>query len=64
MQINGKSMDIENNITVEDLISKLNLNKDKLVVEVNLSIVYKDNYSTFHLNENDKVEIISFVGGG
>lgn len=64
MKINGKSMDIENNITIRDLISKLNLNKDKIVVEVNLNVVYKDNYDTFHLNENDKVEIISFVGGG
>lgn len=64
MIVNGKVYSFEGNITVSDLLKKLNLNSDLVVVEVNLNIVYKENFSDKVLNDSDRIEIISFVGGG
>ncbi|MDK2920190.1 MAG: sulfur carrier protein [Candidatus Petromonas sp.] len=64
MLINGKEMNFDENITIEKLLEKLNLNRDKVVVEVNFKIVPKEKYAEHILNHEDKIEIISFVGGG
>ncbi|MBZ4688464.1 MAG: sulfur carrier protein [Clostridia bacterium] len=64
MIVNGKERDFDSGITVNELLEKLNLSKDTVVVEVNLEIVPKDQYAAKILNEDDKVEIVSFVGGG
>lgn len=64
MVINGKEMNLKDGITIEELLKKLDLDMDKVVAEVNLEIISKEKYYEFVLNEEDKVEIISFVGGG
>lgn len=64
MIVNGKVYSFEGNITISDLLKKLNLNSDLVVAEVNLNIVYKENFSDKVLNDSDRIEIISFVGGG
>lgn len=64
MIVNGKEMNFEENITIDELLNKLNLSKDKVVVELNLEIISKEEYSTRLINHEDKIEIVSFVGGG
>ncbi|MCY6371077.1 sulfur carrier protein ThiS [Clostridium ganghwense] len=64
MVVNGEEMNFDERVTIEELLKKLDLNLDKVVVETNLEIVTKEKYNEFVLNEADKVEIISFVGGG
>ncbi|QQY80239.1 sulfur carrier protein [Keratinibaculum paraultunense] len=63
MIVNGKNIDLPQQITINELIEKLNLSVDTIVVEVDGKIIDKDKYSK-KLNNNNKVEIISFVGGG
>ncbi|RKD23689.1 sulfur carrier protein [Caminicella sporogenes DSM 14501] len=64
MIVNGIKMNFKNGITVLQLLTKLNLDKDKVVVEVNRKILDKKQYSDYLLNENDRIEIINLVGGG
>jgi len=61
--VNGKEMDFDN-ISILELLNNLNLDMNKVVVEVNLEIISKEGYSDYILNKEDKIEIISFVGGG
>lgn len=63
MIVNGKEMEFEN-ITILKLLKNLNLDMDKVVVEVNFEIISTENYQNFMLNKEDKIEIISLVGGG
>ncbi|MGL5614672.1 MAG: sulfur carrier protein ThiS [Sarcina sp.] len=63
MIVNGKQYDFEE-ISIEELLNKLNLNKDKVVVEVNLDIIRKIDYKERVINKEDTVEIVAFVGGG
>ena len=62
--INGKEMTFPAGLTVNKLLEHLGINPDQVVVQVNLGIVSKDEYANTALDSNDKVEILSFVGGG
>lgn len=63
MLVNGKEMDFDK-ITILKLLENLKLDMNKVVIEVNLEIVSKENYSDYILNHGDEIEIISLVGGG
>ncbi|RDE33885.1 thiamine biosynthesis protein ThiS [Parageobacillus thermoglucosidasius] len=63
--INGESLQIPNEVkTVSDLLAHFQLNKKIAIVEVNLTIIPKQQYETTALCNGDKVEIVHFVGGG
>jgi sulfur carrier protein len=62
--VNGAVLEKSNAATVSELLRELLINSDRVAVEVNLTIVKKEAYSTFKLNDGDKVEIVNFVGGG
>jgi sulfur carrier protein len=63
--INGESIQVPNEVkTVSDLLAHFQLNKKIAVVEVNLTIIPKQQYETTTLCNGDKVEIVHFVGGG
>lgn len=64
MIINGEEKDLKEGITVIEMLETLGLNKDKVVVEINLDIISKDKYSQMALNKKDKIEIVGFIGGG
>jgi len=61
--LNGKEMNFETNVSILKLLQQLKLDADKIVVEVNMEIVPREDYSRL-LTGGDEVEIISFVGGG
>ena len=64
MILNGKTVDLKEDISVKDLLENDDLNPQKVVVEVNMEILDDEVYSTYLLKNEDTVEVISFVGGG
>ena len=64
MVLNGKTVDLKEDISVKDLLENYDLNPQKVVVEVNMEILDDEVYSTYLLKNEDTVEVISFVGGG
>ncbi len=63
MIINGKDMHIEVN-SITELLTQLKISLQMVVVEVNGSIIDKKIYDDRVLKADDKIEIVSFVGGG
>ncbi len=63
LTVNGKEKNVEVN-TLNDLISKLKMDKSLLYIQINGEFVKKDKYKNRLLKENDNIEIISAVGGG
>ena len=61
--MNGKEYPLEREITVDELLKYLDVDSDYIVVELNGQILSKDKYSKL-LNNEDRIEIVSFVGGG
>ncbi len=64
MIINGKPMDLAPGTSIASLIHHLNLQPEKVVVEVNEVIVTSNLWLDHELSTGDKVEIVAFVGGG
>jgi sulfur carrier protein len=62
--INGEQQTVANVDNVADLLQLLDLREDRVAVEVNLHIVQRDQRATYKLMERDKIEIVSFIGGG
>ena len=61
--VNGKEKNTESR-TVQDLLDELDINNKVMAAAVNMNVVKKENWSTYELSENDKVEFLQFVGGG
>lgn len=64
MKVNGKVYEFKDEITILKLLEHLNLKQDLVVVELNFKIVPKEEYKEIILNDDDNLEIVSFVGGG
>ncbi len=62
--INGIQKDVSNNLTLINLLTELKVDSKTIVVELNENIIKKTSYESTILNPNDKLEIVSFVGGG
>jgi thiamine biosynthesis protein ThiS len=45
-------------------LKKYNLNRKKVAVELNGKILPQNKYDSKKLKNNDKVEIVQFIGGG
>ena len=64
IQLNGDPFEINNGTNLNQLLNKLKIQKNKVAIEVNGSIVEKNKYPKVILNKGDKVEIVHFIGGG
>jgi sulfur carrier protein len=64
VKVNGKEMNLKDGITIDELLSEIKFNKERVVVEVDGVIVSKDDFKSFKLTENNTIEVVSFVGGG
>ena len=62
--INGEERSFEDNTSVEDLLSHLEIKRDRLAVERNRAIVPRTEYEKTMLADGDVLEIVSLVGGG
>ena len=63
VKINGKNYEI-NNVSLLSFLKENNYNIDVIAIEYNGNIIKKSEYSSIILSSGDKVEIVSFVGGG
>ncbi|MCL2660390.1 MAG: sulfur carrier protein ThiS [Acidobacteriaceae bacterium] len=50
--------------TLEDLVVELGLKGDRVAVEHNGEIVPRSRWSATALHEEDRLEVVHFVGGG
>ena len=64
IQLNGKKVIIKSNYSLFDLLKKYKLNNRKIAIEYNGVIIQKTNYRKKNLKNNDKIEIVHFIGGG
>jgi len=62
--VNGKEEQIDKDAALFSIINKFSLDIDRIVLEHNGDIPDKTAYNEIILKENDRIEIIQFVGGG
>ena len=64
IKANGKIKSIPDNNKMSDLINKLKIPIKKVAIELNQEIIDKKNIDKINLKNNDKIEIVHFIGGG
>jgi sulfur carrier protein len=62
--INGCWENIKSGINVRKLLQLKKLNPQIVAVEVNSRILEKQQHSRYVLQENDTIELVTFLGGG
>ena len=62
--LNGKTKSLQKITSVYDLMNSLKLSTDKVAIELNNEIINKKTVKNLYLKNNDKIEIVHFIGGG
>lgn len=62
--LNGDPYEIDAPLTVEALLTKLEIDPRRVAVEHNLVVVKRAAYASALIDAGDEVEIVNFVGGG
>jgi thiamine biosynthesis protein ThiS len=62
--VNGETRQITENTNLVRLLEILELASARVAVELNQSVVRRAEWGNIVLRENDRIEIVHFVGGG
>ncbi len=64
IQLNGESRTIDPATTVAELVRELQLEGQRIAVEINAAIVPRSTFAKRTLQEGDVMEIVQAIGGG
>lgn len=64
LYVNGKEIVIKDGTPLIDFLADKKYDRAKIAIERNKEIVPKKEYENVILKNTDKLEIVSFVGGG
>ena len=64
IQLNGKKVVIKPNYSIFDLLKRYNLSNKKVAIEYNGTIISRAYYKKKFLKNNDRIEVVTFIGGG
>ena len=62
--INGERREIPDGLTVDAMIEHLGMPLERVALERNLDILARTLWKETSVQENDRFEIVHFVGGG
>ena len=62
--VNGQRETLEEGITVTGLLDKLGVRVEIVAVELNGEVRARSEFNSRPLSEDDRVEFVTFVGGG
>jgi len=64
ISLNGELRSVAAELSVAALLEELGLDRRKVAVERNESIVPRSTYASTRLADGDQLEIVHFIGGG
>ena len=62
--LNGDPYDLNQPMTIGRLLATLDIDRHRVAVEHNLTIVKRATFDTEIVGSGDTVEVVNFVGGG
>lgn len=62
--LNGKDREVQEGLSVQELLLSLDLRPELIVVERNREILRRDRYPEVGVEDGDTLELVHFVGGG
>lgn len=64
IQVNGEFREVPEEVSLGELMIYLTLPGDRVAIELNHKVVRRAEWATVKLAQDDRVEIVHFVGGG
>lgn len=64
IEFNGNEQQVDDSTTILDLLAQSGVEPRYCAVEVNLEIVPRSHYASHRVNEGDRIEVVTLVGGG
>jgi len=64
LRINGVDRQLQDSLTLGELVEQLEMKPDRVAVERNGEIVRREQWAATSLADGDRLEIVHFVGGG
>ena len=64
IKINGKNISVNEDLNAADLVKTLDIPLNKVAIELNNKILDKKKLKNITVKNNDKFEIVHFIGGG
>jgi thiamine biosynthesis protein ThiS len=62
--INGDQLSLDKALCLNDLLTRFDIEEDKVAIEHNLEIVPKSTFDKVLIADGDTLEIVHFIGGG
>ena len=62
--VNGKQIQLTSEMSVADYLEQNNYQINRIAVEMNEEILPKYSYSETMLKDGDRLDVVTFVGGG
>lgn len=64
LTVNGETKEYASELTLLEMMKKLGISDKVMAAAVNMNIVKQESWETYLLKDEDKVELLDFVGGG
>jgi sulfur carrier protein len=62
--VNGEVREVQGSPSLAELIEHLDLPVTRIAVELNREVVRRGDWDSTMLHDEDKIEVVHFVGGG
>lgn len=62
--LNGEKHEIAHEVTLDRLLDLFSLPKQRVAIELNKSVVRRQDWERTAVSDADAIEVIHFVGGG
>ena len=62
--LNGENIEIKKGLTLLDLVEQFQLDLKKIAIEKDFKIINLQDLSKTVIDDNSKIEIVHFIGGG
>ncbi len=61
---NGEARQLPEGTTIAELLAMMDLQPQRVAVEVNLELVPRQRHMDYRLSADDRLEVVTLVGGG
>lgn len=62
--INGEAKNLNGELSIRDLLKELQVEEKIVALSINANLVKRDTWDSTLIKENDKIELLQFMGGG
>ncbi len=64
IQLNGEPREVAHDTTLSELLAELEMEQQRIAVEINLNIIPRSQHAETLLKAGDKIEVVRAIGGG